>query len=60
MDMGIGVSFRYPMDIDTCMGVIFENGYKYKYSSIRLIDIPRLNAKKRERLLINEKWMEGS
>jgi len=35
MDMDIGVSFQYPMSIGTGVSVIFENGYRYKYSSTR-------------------------
>jgi len=35
MGIGIGVSFQYPMDMGTGMGVIFENGYECGYSSTR-------------------------
>jgi len=35
MGMDMGVSFQYPMDMSTDMGVIFENEYEYGYSSTR-------------------------
>jgi len=40
MDMGMGVSFQYPMGMGTGMGVIFENGYGCGYSSTRLEPTP--------------------
>jgi len=35
MGMGMGVSFQYPIGIDTGMGMIFENGYGCEYNSTR-------------------------
>jgi len=41
MAMGMEIGFANPMGMGMGMGMIFENGYRCKYNSIRLVPAPR-------------------